>query len=323
MTKPEAIAALVAVIRRKHLALATEDNYSHWLGRFFDFLRHHPGLLVEPAARMEAFLTAEAKRGVAAATQNQAFNALLFWYREVLRQDPGQVDSLRAKKPVRLRHAPSVAAVSALLSRLQDSPSYPFRLIGAFLYGCGLRVTEPLNIRHKDLDLDAKTVIIRGAKGGKDRAIVLPDCLLPAIRRQVEASRVVHSRAAARSIPVKLPDALGTKYPTAGFSLGWWWLFPAPAPCADPRTGRTVWWRCHESAVQKAVRRAAQAAGIADSISPHHLRHAWATHAHAAGASVRDLQAILGHKSLETTMVYLHPEADRVTSPLEAIRFTA
>ncbi len=319
MTASEAIAAVKDVIRRKHLALATERTYTHWLADFFRFLADAKAVPVEPAARMEAYLTMLANRQVAATTQNQAFNALLFFYREVLKTEPGQVQALRAKTPSRLRHAPTVEEVRAVLSALRDSPNYPFRLIGSLLYACGLRVSEPLNFRIKDIDLSANRVIVRGAKGGKDRVISLPLGLRDAMGRQIAAARVVHARAVSQGIPVKLPDQLGTKYPSYGFAFPWFWLFPAPTNCPDPRTGKPVWWRCHEAAIQGAVRRAAQAAGIPGTLTPHHLRHAFATHAVDAGVSVRDVQAVMGHASLETTMIYVHESSDRLISPFDRI----
>lgn len=321
MKAQEAIEATRDVIRRKGLAYATESVYCHWVGRFGSWLRSQPSLPESPEKRLEGFLTSLARSGVAASTQNQAFNACLFFYRHVLGVNLGNVDALRAKQPSFVRHAPPVEDVASLLAAVEDSPVYPFRLLVGLLYGCGLRVTEPLNLRIRDLDLASGTLVLRGAKGGKDRVVKLPDCLRPAINRQIAAARVVFERAVSAGIPVKLPNQLGKKYPAAASSFPWFWLFPAPKACVDPRGGALVWWRCHEAAVQNAVRKAAKAVGLTASISPHHLRHAWATHAHAAGASVRDLQVCLGHKSLETTMVYLHPEPERVTSPLDALRF--
>jgi site-specific recombinase XerD len=320
MNRSEALQAVRDVCRRKHYALATEGNYIHWINRYCLWLGEnadaHPPT---PAARMEGFLTALAKSDVAASTQNQAFSACLFFYRQVMGIEPGNVNALRAKRPAHIRHAPPIADVRKLLLAVQDSPAYPFRTICAMIYGCGLRVSEPLNIRIRDLDLANGRAVIREAKGNKDRMVFVPPVLLAAINRQIAASRVVWERARSQGIQAKLPHQLGRKYKNAGSEWSWWWLFPMENSCQDPRTHEITWWRCLSSGVQKALRKAAISTGLGGSITPHHLRHAWATHAHDNGASVRDLQEILGHKSLETTMIYVHPEIERVVSPLETL----
>jgi site-specific recombinase XerD len=321
MKRAEALAEISRICRFKHYSLNTEETYCHWTGRFFSWLAaHHDEVGPEPSQRMEGFLSDLARQDVAAATQNQAFSAILFFYRHVMKQEPGRVDSLRAKRPQFLRHAPPQADVVRLLNAVENTPIYPFKLIACMLYGCGLRVSEPLEIRIRDLDLGNKRVIIRQAKGAKDRMVPIPDCLIPAIQNQIQAARVVWQRAVSQGIPAKLPSQLGRKYRSAGSEFAWFWLFPMPSACTDPRGGQKVWWHCLPTGVQKALRKAGNSAGINGLIRPHDLRHAWATHAHDSGASVRDLQEILGHKSLETTMIYVHTEIERVSSPIEALK---
>lgn len=310
-------------MRARHYAYATLQGYSHWTKRFFDWLRKNRSVGLSPRDRMEGFLTDLAKTDCAAATQNQAFNAILFFYREVLKTDPGKVAALRARRPKFTRHAPTRDQVKALLDAAQDTPVYPYRLIFELIYGCGLRVSEPLNIRIRDIDFSTGRIVIRQAKGAKDRVVGIPPSLMERLRHQVEVSKAVHQRAVVAEIPVKLPNRLGQKYRSAGAQFAWWWLFPAPRPCLDPMDAtktRKVWWHCLDSGVQKAMRAASIKAGLPGVLTPHHLRHAWATHSANAGASVRDIQAILGHKSLETTMQYIHPEIERVISPLENLR---
>lgn len=320
MKKHDALEALRTFCQLKHYALTTEEKYLHWTGRFFDWLAvHHAEVVETPAARMEGFLTDLAKRDVAAATQNQAFSAILFFYRHVMQQEPGNVNALRAKRPAFIRHAPPRADVAAILSAVEDTPQYPFRLILFLIYGCGLRVSEPLEIRIRDLDLANKRVIVRQAKGSKDRMVPVPDCLMDSLALQISAARVVWQRAKVQNVQAKLPHQLGKKYKSYGKEFAWFWLFPMPNSCAEPRTGERVWWHCLPSYVQKAMRLASRHAGLGGSATPHHLRHAWATHAHDAGASIRDIQAILGHKSLETTMIYVHDEIERVESPLKSL----
>ena len=318
MKLSQAEADLIASLRLKHYSLATERTYVHWLRRFFGWLRSN-AWAVTPQQRMEGFLTSLAQSDVAAATQNQAFSSILFFYREVLSVDPGPVDALRAKRPQFLRHAPSREAVAKLLGAVRDTPSNPFRLIVSMLYGCGLRISEPLSIRIRDLDLSQHRIIIRQAKGAKDRTVNIPETLFPAIQNQIEASRVVWKRSRQHDIPVQMPNRLDLKYPSAAKEFGWFWLFPMANSCLDPRDGRRVWWHCLPKVVQDAVRSASIRAGLDCRIRPHDLRHAWATHAHDAGASVRDIQEILGHKDLTTTMIYVHPDPERVRSPLDLL----
>lgn len=321
MKRSDAIEEVRRICRFKHYALATEDNYAHWVGRFFDWLKvHHAEVAETPEARMEGFLSMLAvKHNVAASTQNGAFAALLFFYRHVMKQEPGNVDALRAKRPRFLRHAPPREEVLKILSAVRDSPAYPFRLILFMMYGCGLRVSEPVSIRIRDLDFGQKRVIIRQAKGAKDRMVPIPEMLIGPLQQQVQAARAVWRRACAQGVPVQLPHLLGRKYKKAGAEFGWWWLFPMEKGCNDPRSGEWVWWHCLESGVQRALKEACGRAKAVAAITPHHLRHAWATHAIDAGSHIRDVQAILGHKSLETTMVYVHPEPERVKSPLEVM----
>ena len=264
---------------------------------------------------MEGYLTALARNDVSASTQNQAFNAILFLYR-ALGVEVGNVKALRAKRPARIRDCPSRPDVFKMLDASEDTGGYPTRLIVHLLYGCGLRVTEPINLRIRDVMLVDSRLIIRAAKGDKDRAVSIPCQLVPAIQQQMKVARSVWE--AQKSTPVALPGRLAKKYPSAPFAVQWAFLFPANRPVAHPRTGQLVRWRCHEANVQRCVRRAAQKAGIDGTITPHCLRHSYATHAMQGGAFVRDVQVVMGHANLETTMGYLHAETGRVASPLES-----
>ena len=302
------------VIRRKHLALATEQNYLHWLARFSMFVteRCPTG---KPEQKMEAFLTQLACQDVSASTQNQAFCALLLFYREVMQVAVGKVDSLRAKKPVHLRYAPEFEEVKKLLAAVQDVGGYPTRLIVKLIYGCGLRVSEPLNLRVKDVLISESKLILRGAKGGKDRFVAIPCSLVGKLKAQLAYARSVQERDRANLIPVALPGLLAKKYPHWQFSPKWAFVFPALAPCLHPREKFSVRWRCHEANVQRCVRSAARPLGL--DITPHHLRHAYATHCLNAGQNPRAIQQAMGHSQLETTMGYLQAEALSVRSPLD------
>jgi integron integrase len=317
MTTEEAVQKMRDVLRLRHLSLSTEDNYVSWLRRFARFVSERCDPLAKPEQKMEGFLTQLAKQEVSASTQNQAFNALLFFYREVLKVELGKVNALRAQRPVMVRTAPEVAEVRALLDTVKDVGGYPTALIVRMLYGMGLRVSEPLNLRVKDVLLSESRLIIRGAKGGKDRVVALPCSLVPEIKAQLSHARAVWEMDKAKGLPVALPGLLAKKYPAWAFSWKWAWVFPAARPCVHPRTGETVRWRCLECNVQRAVRQAAGPLGLC--ITPHHLRHAYATHSLNRGANVKALQEALGHSQVQTTIGYCHAEACSVPSPLEVL----
>lgn len=315
MTREQALQKLTEVARLKHLSLATEETYRGWLGRFCAWAAARPDLAIREA-KVEAFLTDLAKGGCAASTQNQALCAVLFFYRHCLNLELSKVDALRARRPAMVRTAPTPEEVRALLSNMADLHGYPTRLIARLIYGCGMRVCEPLNLRVKDLVLSQSRMILRGAKGGKDRVIAIPCSLVGELQAQLRAARVVWEADARHQIPVALPGLLAKKYPHWQFSWTWAFVFPSHKPCADPRTGQTVRWRCHEANVQRAVKEAARRLGLC--VTPHHLRHAYATHVMQRGANIRDVQAAMGHEHMETTAGYLTPQALSVLSPLEA-----
>ena len=319
MTLTEAIERLRDQCRLQHLQWTTEQAYVGWLSRYTKYLRAHPCANDTPAAKMEAFLTHLARvENVAPSTQNQAFNALLYFYRRALRTEVGNVDALRARKPVRERTAPSVAEVLAVRKKLADSLQLPIRLLFDLMYGSGLRVTEPLSLRLRDVEMERGRLLIRAAKGNKDRFVPIPRVCVEPLRAQMAKAKAVWEwdRAHTPLVGVVLPNALERKYPRAPFALGWFWVFPSPGHCDHPRTGERTHWRLHEGSVQRAVKDAAAAAGIVGTVTPHVLRHAFATHLLEAGTDVRTLQELMGHVSMETTAGYLHP-AVKTPSPLD------
>jgi len=313
----KAIAQLRAYCRRKHLALSTERTYTHWLRRYCRAIPKMPRSL-SSRQRVERFLSSLAHSQVSASTQNQAFNAILCFYRNVLDVDLGNISALRARDHKRVRYAPTKAETEALLDAVRDTHNYPTRLIVHLLYGCGLRVSEALNIRVNNLALDRRELSVRDSKTD-DRVVQIPACVAGEIRQQIEHARIMWTRDQQSEVPVALPHRLAVKYPSACRAWGWYWLFPAHKTCKHPRTGQTVRYRCHESNVQRCVRSAAKDLGLAGLITPHCLRHAYATHMLADGSNIRDVQASLGHKSLETTMVYLHPHTVNAGNPLDRI----
>ncbi len=306
-------------IRLLHYAYSTEDVYGHWIGRFYDFCLSQPDDLT-PEQKTEAFLTDLAlHQRVAARTQSQAFAAVLFLYKDVLKRPLGDVSALRAKRPTHERVAPSRNQVRDLRQALEDTPGTPARLLVDLLYGCGLRVSEPVELRIKDVlwnEGPTGQLMIRGAKGGKDRRVPIPTACLAPLRLQATKAQAIwkQDRLQFPGVGVPLPHRFATKYPNARFEWPWFWLFPAESHCDDPRSGERVRYHVLPEALQRAVRRAAIKAGLCGIVTPHVLRHAYATHSR---ESLDALRRLLGHSSIETTAGYLHPEVDRASNPLD------
>lgn len=324
MQKDEAIAKLAAVIRRKCTkseSKSTERTYCQWVRRYCDFVQALPPvqrITLESERKAELFLTFLAQKlDVAASTQNQALAALNFFYLHVIGERLKNVDALRATRPQQVREAVSQPETLRLLNAVPDVAGYPTRLIVRLIYGCGLRVSEPLNIRIKDLLNSERQVVIHGAKGGKDRVVNLPCSVQDQIIQQKVHAKKVFERDGQCKIPIWLPHQLARKYPEYQFAWAEAWLFPQRHPCADPRTGQIVRYHLHAANVQRAVKVARRASGVF--ATPHVLRHCYATHCLENGARLKALQEAMGHKYAETTMGYVHEEALSVRSPLEVL----
>jgi integron integrase len=254
---------------------------------------------------IEAFLTSLAvDNKVSASTQNQALAGVLFLYRDVLEFDLPWLDSVvRAKRPQHLPVVLTRAEVQQVLARLRGTAW----LIAALLYGSGMRVTECLQLRVKDLELVRHEVLIRNAKGQKDRVTVLPDALVPHLRDHLARARVLFDADRKANEPgVALPFALRRKYPHAATSWVWQWVFPARFHCRDPYSGETMRFHLQPQNVQRAVKEAMRAAGIEKPASCHTLRHCFATHLLDDGYDIRTVQELLGHSDVKTTMIYTH-----------------
>jgi integron integrase len=292
-------------VRSLHYSLRTEQTYVHWIKRFIIFHgKRHPRRMGGP--EVEAFLSHLATEGrVAANTQNVALSALLFLYKDVLDIElPWLKDVTRAKRPQRLPTVLTRAEADALLKALK--PGVP-GLIARLLYGAGMRLMEGVRLRVKDLEFDARQVVVRDGKGGKDRVTVLPQGLLEPLRAQLAVRRSVYDADLAKGAAgVWMPDALDRKYPGASSQWLWQYVFAADEFSPDPRSGVVRRHHVDEQHVQRAVKRAAQAARIAKPVSPHTLRHSFATHLLESGYDIRTVQELLGHSDVSTTMIYTH-----------------
>lgn len=305
------------VCRMRRLALHTEQCYAGWIARF---ARHVKTLGdVTREERVRSYLEKLAPRS-SASTQNQALNAIVFLYRDVLKQPLGDIGKwARAKRPKRLPTWLSPQEMQRLLGEMPRGS----RLMAELAYGSGLRLAELLALRIKDVDLDACLVTVRGGKGDKDRMTCLPQSLVFPLRAHLDRIRVLYDRdRAAGANPIYLPDGLERKFPNAGREWPWFWLFPAGNESTDPRTRSVRRHHVHEDTLGKALKLATRKAGLHKRVTAHTLRHSFATNLLANGASITQVQELLGHNSVETTQVYLHcvPQFARtIVSPLDAL----
>jgi len=302
--KPKLLDQVRESLRVRHYSYRTEQQYVAWIRRFIIFnARIHPRSL--GAKDIEAFLTHLAiDRRVSAATQAQALAAILFLYKCVLNTDlPWLSNVIRASRPKRLPVVLTRAEVRRVLEHLHGK----YWLVAALLYGSGLRLMEALRLRCKDIDLERRTLVVRDGKGAKDRVTVLPEKLVPLLRRQLEQVADAHEDAGRHGFAgVELPHALERKYPRAHLEPGWQYVFPASRPSRDPRSG--AWRRHHiyEDSVQRKVKQALRDAKIDKPASCHTFRHCFATHLIESGADIRTVQELMGHASVKTTQIYTH-----------------
>lgn len=291
-------------VRRLGYAKRTELSYVHWIKRFILFHdKRHPKEMGKP--EVEAFLTSLAvERNVAASTQNLALSAILFLYREVLGTPlPWLEEVTRAKKPARLPTVLTRKEVQAVLHDMQGTVGLMLRL----LYGTGMRLMECVRLRVKDVDFAMNQITIRDGKGGKDRVTMLPQTLAQALRLHLAQIKTQHDLDLAAGFgEVWLPDALALKYPNAAKAWGWQYVFPASGFSTDPHSGIKRRHHIDEKQLQRQVRKAAQAAGIVKPVTPHTLRHSFATHLLEGGYDIRTVQELLGHSNVSTTMIYTH-----------------
>ncbi|MDD5274945.1 MAG: integron integrase [Methylovulum sp.] len=291
-------------IRVKHYSISTEKLYVQWIKRFILFNgKRHPTEL--GAAEVEAFLTHLAVDGhVSASTQNQALSALLFLYKEVLVMDlPWLENVVRAKRPVRLPVVLTRAEVKAVLVRMKGI----YALMANLLYGTGMRLMECVRLRVKDVDFGRGEIMIRNGKGSKDRVTMLPASVVANLQAHLAQRQALFEDDKRQGkAGVFMPDALARKYPNAALEWGWQYVFPSGSYSVDPRSGTERRHHVDEKLLQRAMKKAVQAAEITKLATPHTLRHSFATHLLEAGYDIRTIQALLGHSDVSTTMIYTH-----------------
>jgi integron integrase len=305
-------------MRTRHFAYRTEQIYLHWIRRYVNYhdRRHPRGLGPEGVEKFLSYLAVGAK--VSASTQNQALQALLFLYRQVLEVElPWLKNVTRASRPKHLPVVLTPVEVRAVLAQLDGT----YWLVGNLLYGSGLRLMESLRLRVKDLVMERHELIVREAKGGRDRVTVLPEAIIVALKVHLQKLHVRFEQQRAAGAPgVSLPTALLRKFPNASTQWGWQYVFPADSYSEDPYSGRPIRHHMHEKAIQRAVQAAVRSAGILQPASCHTFRHCFATHLLEAGCDIRTVQELLGHSDVRSTMIYTHvlgKGAMGVKSPLD------
>ena len=318
--KPKLLDQVRDVIRRKHFSIRTEQAYVDWIRRFILFHdKRHPRDMAEE--ELTEFLTYLAREGrVAASTQNQALSALLFLYKEVLKQEIGWLESVeRAKTPARLPVVLTRDEVHRIFARLQGT----HRLMAGLLYGSGLRLMECVRLRVKDVDLGYLRITVRDGKGAKDRLTMLPVNVAKSLERHLQKVKAQHEQDLEDGFgTVHLPFALVRKFPNADREWSWQYVFPSSRLSLDPRTGKKRRHHTDESVLQGAMKMAVRAAGISKPATCHTLRHSFATHLLENGYDIRTVQELLGHKNVSTTMIYTHvlnKPGIGVRSPLDHI----
>ena len=307
------LAKMRELIRLKHFALSTERTYLEWARRFFAFIsqRGSSALCAEDVRDFLSYLAVS--RNVSSSTQNQAFNALLFLFREILKVDMKGLDStIRAKRGPRLPTVLSVAEVQELFGQMTGKPLLMTRI----LYGAGLRLMELARLRVQDIDFDGGMIFVRSGKGDKDRTTILPQAVRDDLQKHLVQVRKLHVQdLAAGHGEVYLPGALARKYPNAGRKWGWQYVFPSGRLSVDPRTGAVRRHHMSDKSIQNAMRAAVRKAGIIKHATVHTLRHSFATHLLMNGVNIREVQDLLGHKHVETTMIYTHVMRDMTKAP--------
>ena len=308
------------LLRLQHKAYRTEQTYLGWIRRFLDFVKQIDPSCIEQTHLRHYLSFLAVERRVSAATQQQAFNALLFLFRHILHVPiEGLAETIKARRPQRL---PVVLSPSEV-RRLIDQLSEPYHLMAGIIYAAGLRLHECLELRVRDLDFEEHTITVGSGKGGKDRVTLFPPCLHQEADRHLQVVRHRYESDRQEKRPgVPLPYALERKYPSAGYEWPWYWIFPSSRLSVDPRTDRTYRYHLYPTTLQKHVHGAARDLDMMKHATVHSLRHSFATHLIEAGYDILTVQELLGHSNVQTTMIYTHVARKNKTgviSPLEKL----
>jgi integron integrase len=321
----QALEMLAQTVRVRHYSYRTEQTYLDWVRRFFDYLVStglvRGGRPVLTDETFQNFISHLATRmHVASNTQNQAFAAVLFLYRDVLGVEVKQLENTaRAKRGMRLPTVLSVDEVRKILENMEGTT----KLMAELMYGGGLRVMECCRLRVKDIDFGMNQLIVRAGKGDKDRTTVLPERLKPVLEAHLERVKGLYDQDRASGVAgVQMPDALDRKLPHASTNLAWFWVFPSKGLSLDPRANVVRRHHASDVSVQRALAQAVTKASVFKRVTPHTLRHSFATHLLISGVDIRQIQELLGHSSVETTMIYTHVAKGMraaVRSPLDQL----
>jgi len=308
------------VMRLKHYALSTERTYTSWIKRFILFHgKKHPKEMGEP--EVEAFLTWLAvERTVSKSTQNQAFNALIFLYREVLNRPlEGRINAVRSSRKQRLPIVMSKEETQRVLNGMSGTT----QLMAKLLYGSGLRLMECCRLRVKDIDFEINEIRVKSGKGDKDRLVPLPESIRPTLKTHLDRVKLIHENDLSQGHgEVYLPHALDRKYPGAGKEWKWQDVFPSSRLSKDPRKNVVRRHHMDPSSLDRAIKRAVNLTGLAKRITSHTFRHSFATHLLQSGTDIRTIQSLLGHNDVSTTMIYTHVlrrGGQGVKSPLDTL----
>ena len=293
-----------SAMRVRHYSIRTERAYAQWIGRLLSFYKDKPAESID-TDDIQSYLNYLAEeRKVAASTQNQALNAIVFFFKEVLKRDPGDFsDFVRAKQPL---HVPEVLTRSEV-ERLLDAMSGVNQLMAGLLYGAGLRLMECIRLRVKDIDFDAGRLTIRDGKGRKDRITMLPERFQHLLKQQLEQAQALYESDLKKNVAgAYVWPGLNRKYPNAAKEWIWQYVFSSSRLTVDPRSHTTRRHHVHASSLQKAVKNAAAKAGLSKRVTCHTLRHSFATHLLENGCDIRTVQELMGHSNVATTMIYTH-----------------
>jgi len=308
------------ILRLKHMSYRTEKTYLSWVRRLKLFLNEKSPYELN-GSDLQDFLTHLAiERKVSSSTQNQALNALVFFFRHVLKKNiEPYIDAVKAKQRRRI----PVVLTKAEINRILDNMNGTYKLMAMIIYGSGLRLSECLRLRIKDIDFEKGLIIIRSGKGDEDRISILPESVKEKLLEHIDKVRDIWKEDRRNNIPgVFLPDALSRKYPYAGKRWEWFWLFPSKSLSVDPKTKTVRRHHVYSGSLQRAFRIAVEKAGITKPATICTLRHSFATHLLEAGYDVRTVQKLLGHKHIQTTMIYTHiagKDLTQVKSPLDIV----